>query len=103
MMPSPTRSRPSVWRPAWLMIIGGLAVSLSGGTPCLHAQLTASGATASFRGSLPPKASVRLEVAQTQALRARLDKVSADFDSVRQHRYAADVDIFLKAVRYALE
>jgi pimeloyl-ACP methyl ester carboxylesterase len=85
------------------MIIGGLAVSLSGGTPCLHAQLTASGATASFRGSLPPKASVRLEVAQTQALRARLDKVSADFDSVRQHRYAADVDIFLKAVRYALE
>ncbi len=68
-----------------------------------HAQLQPDGATASFRGSLPPKPTVELNPDQIQTLEVRLQKLSQDFSDVKQHSRAADADIFLKAVRYAIE
>jgi hypothetical protein len=94
--------RPKGWRSPWLVIVGCLVIGPNIGNPPVRGQLTTGGATASFRGSLPPQATVRLEATQTQALRARLERVAKSFEPVRQHRYAADADIFLKAVRYAL-
>jgi hypothetical protein len=71
--------------------------------PHAHAQLRADGATASFKGSLPPKPTADLSKAQQNALAARLDNLTASFRAVRKHPRAADADIFLKAVRYALD
>jgi len=68
-----------------------------------HAQLRSDGATASFLGSLPPKPSVEVPSEQLHALDLRLKALSSEFANVRQHARAADADIFLKAVRYALE
>jgi hypothetical protein len=62
-----------------------------------------NGATASFRGSLPPKPIADLSAEQTQPLAERLAALSADFAPLRKHPRAADADIFLKAVRHALE
>lgn len=68
-----------------------------------HAQLQPDGATASFRGSLPPKPTVELNHDQIKSLEVRLQKLSQDLSEVKQHPRAADADIFLKAVRYAIE
>jgi Prolyl oligopeptidase family len=68
-----------------------------------HAQLLPNGTTASFRGSLPPSPTAELSPDQQKAIETRLAKITADFDQVKNHRSAADVEIFLKAVRYAIE
>lgn len=68
-----------------------------------HGQLRADGATASFKGSLPPKPTAPLSAEQEDALAKELAAVTTDFAAVKTHARAADVEIFLKAVRYALE
>lgn len=68
-----------------------------------NAQLGPSGATASFLGSLPPKPTADIAAEQHSALEKELTDVTASFQAVKKHERAADADIFLKAVRYALE
>ena len=68
-----------------------------------QAQLASNGATASFRGSLPPKPVAALSAEQEDGLAKRLTALTADFQQVKNHPRAADADIFLKAVRYALD
>lgn len=67
------------------------------------AQLRPDGATASFQGSLPPKPTADLSPVQQGAIEKRLAEVTTQFQAVKKHERAADADIFLKAVRYALE
>ena len=67
------------------------------------AQLGPNGATASFKGSLPPKPTADLASEQQDALAKELAAVTEAFQSVKKHPRAADAEIFLKAVRYALE
>jgi predicted esterase len=67
------------------------------------AQLGPNGATASFKGSLPPKPTAALSPQQEAGIEARLRSLTTAFDAVRKHERAADAEIFLKAVRYALE
>ena len=69
----------------------------------VHAQLQSDGATATFRGSLPPKPTGELDDEQVNSIKTKLASVSRDFVSVKKHVRAADVEIFIKAVRYALE
>ncbi len=78
-------------------------VALLCGPVLSHAQLSADGATASFKGSLPPKPSADISPEQQAAIEKRLSEVTLAFQSVKKHARAADADIFLKAVRYALE
>ena len=78
-------------------------VALLCGPVLSHAQLSADGATASFKGSLPPKPSADISPEQQAAIEKRLAEVTAKFQTVKKHKFAADADIFLKAVRYALE
>lgn len=73
-----------------------LAVSAS-------AQLGPGGATASFKGALPPKPTADLSAEQQSAVEKRLAEVTTAFQAVKKHPRAADADIFLKAVRFALE
>ncbi len=80
-----------------LVVLAAASASLA------SAQLSPSGATASFRGSLPPKPVAALSEDQEAAIQATLEDVTESFASVRKHPRAADADIFLKAVRYALE
>lgn len=68
-----------------------------------HAQLGPNGATASFKGSLPPKPTVALSADQEAGIESRLQSLTVDFAAVKKHVRAADAEIFLKAVRYALE
>ena len=67
------------------------------------ALLSPNGATASFKGSLPPKPTAALSVDQEAGIEARLKSITGDFVAVKKHERAADAEIFLKAVRYALE
>jgi predicted esterase len=67
------------------------------------AQLSPNCATASFKGSLPPKPTAALSADQEAGIEARLKSLTTDFASVKKHPQAADADIFLKAVRYALD
>jgi predicted esterase len=67
------------------------------------AQLSPNGATASFKGSLPPKPTAALSAGQEAGIETRLKSLTTDFASVKKHERAADAEIFLKAVRYALE
>jgi len=67
------------------------------------AQISPNGATASFKGSLPPKPTAALSVDQEAGIEARLKSITGDFVAVKKHERAADAEIFLKAVRYALE
>jgi len=71
--------------------------------PFSHAQLRADGATASFRGNLPPKPTAEPSRAQQAVIADRLADLTEAFRAVKKHPRAADADIFLKAVRYALE
>jgi predicted esterase len=71
--------------------------------PEVWGQLRADGATASFLGSLPPKPVAALSVEEEAGIAARLGVLEGRFEAVRGHERAADVGIFLKAVRYALE
>lgn len=68
-----------------------------------QAQLSPNGATASFKGSLPPKPVAALSVEQEAGIAKELAAVTEAFQAVKTHARAADADIFLKAVRYALE
>jgi predicted esterase len=67
------------------------------------AQLSPNGATASFKGSLPPKPTAALSAGQEAGIETRLKSLTGDFVAVKKHERAADAEIFLKAVRYALE
>jgi predicted esterase len=67
------------------------------------AQLGPGGATASFKGSLPPKPIADLSAEQQAGIEKELAVVAEAFTAVKQHPRAADADIFMKAVRYALE
>ncbi len=67
------------------------------------AQLRTDGATASFQGSLPPKPTAALSAEQEAGIASELAVVTQAFEAVKQHPRAADADIFIKAVRYALE
>ncbi len=80
-------------------VLAGLL--LAGGE--LTAQLRSDGATASFRGSLPPKPVADLSAEQEADLTRRLQELTTAFAAVKKHERAADAEIFLKAVRYALE
>lgn len=71
--------------------------------PEVWGQLRADGATASFLGSLPPKPVAALSVEEEAGIASRLRVLEGRFEAVRGHERAADVAIFLKAVRYALE
>ena len=66
-------------------------------------QLQADGATASFRGALPPKATSEIPREQLDSLKNRLADLAREFAQVKKHARAADADIFLKAVRYAID
>lgn len=68
-----------------------------------QAQLGPNGATASFKGSLPPKPMATLSADQKAGIESRLQSLAVDFAAVKKHVRAADAEIFLKAVRYALE
>lgn len=81
------------------LIILALALSTLG----VQAQLRSDGATASFKGSLPPKPVAALSAEQEAGIAKELEAVTAQFAAVKKHPRAADADIFLKAVRYALE
>lgn len=67
------------------------------------AQLRPDGATASFKGSLPPKPTAALSAEQEAGIEKQLASVTADFQTMKKHPRAADAEIFLKAVRYALD
>jgi hypothetical protein len=71
-------------------------------TSCL-AQLVAGGATASFRGKLPPAATAAPSAEEEAGLTKSLEEQQTAFAAVRSHARAADVEIFLKALRYALD
>ncbi|MDB6137985.1 MAG: phospholipase/Carboxylesterase [Verrucomicrobiaceae bacterium] len=66
------------------------------------AQLGPGGATPSFKGSLPPQPVADLTTDQSEALQKDLTAATDAFQAVKQHANAADAEIFLKAVRYAL-
>lgn len=68
-----------------------------------HAQLQPDGATASFRGSLPPKSTAMPNPEKISEWNKRLVQLNQEFSKVKSHPRAADADIFLKAVRYAIE
>jgi len=68
-----------------------------------QAQFRSDGATASFLGSLPPKPTANLGDDQVDELNSRLASLTKEFASVNKHSRAADAEIFLKAVRYAIE
>ncbi len=72
-------------------------------TSTAFAQLRPDGATASFRGALPPKPTSEPSREEQSKLDARLEQLRKEFAVVKDHRRAADADIFLKAVRYALD
>lgn len=69
----------------------------------VFAQLSPNGATASFKGSLPPKPAAALSADQEAVLESRLKSLTAEFTAVKKHERAADAEIFLKAVRYAID
>ena len=68
-----------------------------------QAQIQPDGATASFRGSLPPKPTGELNKDQIAELSERLIKLKTAFETVSKHARAADAEVFLKAVGYAIE
>lgn len=73
------------------------------GSTAAHAQLRPNGATASFRGGLPPMPVSAPSAEQVAGFEARLKTLTGEFQAVKKHERAADADIFLKAARYALE
>jgi hypothetical protein len=83
------------------IVLRGFWISLVTFPGILVAQLGPNGATASFKGSLPPPATVRLSLSQGLGVAVRLDGLEKEFEKVRDHVRAADAHIFLKAVRYA--
>ncbi len=69
----------------------------------VQAQLSPTGATASFKGSLPPKPTAALSAGQEAGIEKELAAVKVEFESVKKHPRSADAAIFIKAVRYALD
>lgn len=56
-----------------------------------------------FQNILPPPATVQLTQDQIAELTKELQRLREKFQSVASHPHAADIDIFLKAVDFALE
>jgi len=79
---------------AWVIVLSSSS---------LPAQLRPDGATESFRGTLPPKPTATLTADQIKILDGRLATLTHDFAQVKKHPRAADAEIFLKAVRYAID
>lgn len=69
----------------------------------VQAQLAPNGATASFKGSLPPKPTAALNAEQEAALEKSLASLQTEFEAVKKHPRSADAAIFLKALRYAID
>ena len=67
------------------------------------AQTVSGAATTSIKGVLPPKPAADISPAQQAALEKELADVTQAFQVVKNHERAADADIFIKAVRYAIE
>ncbi len=67
------------------------------------AQTVSGAATTSIKGALPPKPAADISPAQQAALEKELADVTQAFQVVKNHERAADADIFIKAVRYAIE
>lgn len=68
-----------------------------------RAQLSSNGATASFKGSLPPKPTSALDPEKEAGYSRLVDRLQAEFEEVRKHPRSADAAIFLKALRYAID
>lgn len=68
-----------------------------------QAQLSPNGATASFKGSLPPKPVAPLSADEEAATEKKLAALEGALARVKKHPRSADAAIFLKAVRYALD
>jgi predicted esterase len=69
----------------------------------LQAQLSPARAAVSFGGKLPPPPVIDLTTAEEKQVQERLLALTQRFEPYRKHTCAADVEIFLKALRYALE
>ncbi len=80
----------------YVLLLSLLALALPSG----HGQLRAEEA---IKTLLPPPPVAALSEEQEAAIAAELAEVTQSFQSVKRHARAADIDIFLKAVRYALE
>jgi hypothetical protein len=85
-----------------IMLARSIAILLCS-TSLIYAQLSAGGATASWRGALPPKPTAALSAEQESMLQKRLDELTTSFATVSKHRHAADAEVLLKAVRFALD
>lgn len=64
--------------------------------PLAMAQLSPTGATASFRGSLPPKPVAALSAEEEAGLEKTLAELQVDFEFVKKHPRSADAAIFSK-------
>jgi hypothetical protein len=82
-------------------LVAALAMAVA--APVALAQLRSDGATASFRGRLPPPPVAPLSAEQEAGIERRLAALEADFAAVATHPRAADVAVLLKAVRFALD
>lgn len=69
----------------------------------VSAQLRSDGATASFRGALPPKPVAEPSDAQLKRIESKWREVNDKFRSIAGHPNSADAEIFIKAVRYAID
>jgi len=78
-----------------LLLIGSCASGFGQGTPTAASPLWTAG--------LPPAPKADITPEQQATLEKKLADVTLAFQDVKSHPIAADVDIFLKAVRYALE
>lgn len=67
---------------------------------CLKAETLPS---ADFPAILTPPPKADISPDQQVALEKQLAEVTADFQAIKKHPRAADVDIFLKAIRYAID
>jgi Putative esterase len=68
-----------------------------------HAQIGPNGATASFRGSLPPPPVAEPSASDLAPLQAELTELTTIVTSLKGKPNLADAEIFTKAVRYAIE
>jgi hypothetical protein len=72
-------------------------------SPPAQGRLHSEDALASFKTPLPPPPVAALSAAQEAVIANELAEVTQAFQRVKRHPRAADADIFLKAVRFALE
>src|SRR2546427_8131952 len=76
-----------------VVVIAGLATGLA------FAQLST---IAPIERRIPPPAAIKVPAARLEALRNELERLERQSRSVAEHAFAADLDVFLKAARFAL-